>query len=293
MGSYIPLFTDPHFRAGLWRCTEPEPVAHAVEVSTTYDVILPYHGSYIREEGGRKAFADRSRILFESPGSEYRIHHPVSGGDRCLVLTLQPDLVDWLGERMEARAGVPRFPATVLACPPELFVLHRRLQELLRADPPPPLEIAEAVYRTVDLATRRTAAPVERRAPRQAERALQHVFELLQHRFCERITLDEIARHAAYSPFHLARLFRATFGMPVHRYLTALRLRSAFQEIIDGAHDLSRLALSHGFSSHSHFTAAFRTEFGFPPSRLRHGLPAPQIFDSPAPPRSALFPSRR
>lgn len=33
--------------------------------------------------------------------------------------------------------------------------------------------------------------------------------------------------------------------------------------------DLTDIALSFGFSSHSHFTDSFRREFGIPPSRLR------------------------
>ena len=86
---------------------------------------------------------------------------------------------------------------------------------------------------------------------------------------CERLTLDEIARAVAVSPFHLARIFQQHAGVPVHRYLTQLRLRAALEQLAGGAHDLTALALELGFSSHSHFTDAFRREFGCPPSAAR------------------------
>ena len=59
--------------------------------------------------------------------------------------------------------------------------------------------------------------------------------------------------------------------MPVHRYLSRLRLRTALERLEQGSQDLTALALDLNFSSHSHFTDAFRREFGFTPSNFRNG----------------------
>ena len=48
----------------------------------------------------------------------------------------------------------------------------------------------------------------------------------------------------------------------------ALRLRAALERIADGE-DVATLALALGFSSHSHFTSAFRRAFGVAPSQVR------------------------
>ena len=90
----------------------------------------------------------------------------------------------------------------------------------------------------------------------------------LASRLAERITLDEVARAVHASPFHLARVFRQRTGMPIHRYLTRLRLRASLERLADGADDLTALALELGFSSHSHFADAFRREFGRTPSEV-------------------------
>ena len=91
-------------------------------------------------------------------------------------------------------------------------------------------------------------------------------------RLSERITLDGVAQAVHASPFHLARVFQQRTGMPVHRYLTRLRLCASLERLFAGASDLTSLALELGFSSHSHFTDSFRREFGRPPSDVRrHG----------------------
>jgi AraC-like DNA-binding protein len=70
------------------------------------------------------------------------------------------------------------------------------------------------------------------------------------------------------SPAYLTDVFRRIEGVPLHRYLTQLRLARALVEL-PHASDLTTLAIDLGFSSHSHFTAVFRRAFGCTPSRFR------------------------
>ena len=93
-------------------------------------------------------------------------------------------------------------------------------------------------------------------------------------RLAQPISLDDVSRAVHASPFHFARIFQERTGVPVHRYLTRLRLRAALERVAAGESDLTRLALELGFSSHSHFTDAFRREFGRAPSTVR-GAAAP------------------
>ncbi len=91
----------------------------------------------------------------------------------------------------------------------------------------------------------------------------------LASKLSERITLDDVASAVHASPFHLSRVFQQQTGVPVHRYLMLLRLRASLERLAEGAQDITALALELGFSSHSHFTDAFRREFGRPPSEVR------------------------
>ena len=89
---------------------------------------------------------------------------------------------------------------------------------------------------------------------------------VLDRRAAEPLGLADIAQTVGASMFHLCRCFRAGTGLTLHEYRTQLRLRGALEALESGDCDLPHLALDSGFSSHSHFTAAFRRVFG---ERLR------------------------
>ena len=84
--------------------------------------------------------------------------------------------------------------------------------------------------------------------------------------------LPDLARALDTSPFHLARVFRAEFGVPIHQHLLELRLTAALISLRAGEPNLSKLALELGFSQHSHFSAAFRRAIGWSPSEVRRLL---------------------
>ena len=109
-----------------------------------------------------------------------------------------------------------------------------------------------------------------REATRAAHREIvDQTKELLAARFRERLTMGEIAGAIGVSRFHLSRVFRSSTGFSLHGYRNQLRLRAALERIADSQARLPALASELGFSSHSHFTAAFRESFGVAPSELR------------------------
>ena len=81
----------------------------------------------------------------------------------------------------------------------------------------------------------------KRRIETEAEHAelAEAVKSLLAKRLGERITLEEISRALEASPFHLARVFQTQTGVPVHRYLSRLRLRTVLDRLEAGARDLT------------------------------------------------------
>jgi AraC family transcriptional regulator len=56
--------------------------------------------------------------------------------------------------------------------------------------------------------------------------------------------------------------------MPLYRYQLRLRLARSL-DLLNQYDDLTALALEVGFSSHSHFTAAFRRTYGRTPSAFK------------------------
>ena len=81
------------------------------------------------------------------------------------------------------------------------------------------------------------------------------------------------------SPFRLCRAFRAATGTTLHRHLTDLRLVAALEHLPEYRDRLTALALDLGFSSHSHFTHAFREYYGKAPATIARRLDqVPAVF---------------
>src|SRR5262249_21410183 len=116
---------------------------------------------------------------------------------------------------------------------------------------------------------RRPATPAGNR--RRRALALQ-AKELLAAKYAETLRLDPIADELRVSSFHLCRTFKDEIGVTMHRYLNGLRLRASLGRLAGGEAALTALALALGFSSHSHFSAAFRREFSISPSDVRSTL---------------------
>ncbi|WP_176629345.1 helix-turn-helix transcriptional regulator [Desulfolutivibrio sulfodismutans] len=80
-------------------------------------------------------------------------------------------------------------------------------------------------------------------------------------------SLDETARHAGLSPFHLHRLFAARFGLAPHAFVMRQRLRLALAAL-EAGHSVAQAAVLAGFADQSHFTRQFRRAVGVTPGRF-------------------------
>jgi len=238
------------------------------EAAASFNIVFPRTGVFRRHSSSGVTLADANQTLFFRPGEPYQVSHPAPGGDACTVLSFSEARV------LEATEGI--LPVASLLSDAATHGRMRRLRARALSGRAAPLETEErALLLLGDLAARAPraagrAAPARRQATRRRRREqAEAAREILAARFRERLSLAGVAREVASSPFHLARLFRAETRIPVHRYLNRLRLREAIERIDRGAPDLSALAYEVGFSSHAHFTDAFRREFGMPPSRAR------------------------
>ena len=83
-----------------------------------------------------------------------------------------------------------------------------------------------------------------------------------------RWTLAEIAAEVGVSPVYLTQAFQAVEGVPLYRYQLRLRLARAL-DLLGECADLTALGLDLGFSSHSHFSAAFKQAYGRTPAEFQ------------------------
>jgi AraC family transcriptional regulator len=101
--------------------------------------------------------------------------------------------------------------------------------------------------------------------PDPVEKALWFI----ESRFEGELSVDDIARVAGVSRFHLSRLFGVVVGQSLTGYARARRLSEAARVLAGGAPDILAVALSAGYGSHEAFTRAFRDHFGVTPESVR------------------------
>lgn len=103
-------------------------------------------------------------------------------------------------------------------------------------------------------------------------RWLGTVRELLHDRVRESIALAELADVAGVTPVAVIKSFRRHLGCTPGEYLRTLRLSHARRELAQSDRPMSAIALDAGFYDQGHFSRAFKTAMGVPPSRYRRLL---------------------
>lgn len=84
------------------------------------------------------------------------------------------------------------------------------------------------------------------------------------------LDLATLAAWVNLSPYHFARLFRATFGCAPYQYIQERRLIRARDHLRQSATPITAIALTCGFNDASQFSRAFRKRFGMAPSVYRN-----------------------
>jgi AraC family transcriptional regulator len=75
------------------------------------------------------------------------------------------------------------------------------------------------------------------------------------------------------SPYHFARLFKQSTGVPPHRFVLGQRIARASVLLRDARLSIGEVGQLVGFRTPSHFTTAFRRMTGITPSAYRCGWP--------------------
>jgi len=238
------------------------------EYTVTTQLVFPYRGVYVRHVGQNQAVAEANQVLFFNATESYRISHPVKGGDASLTLVIREPLLRELAPRAFLRdSATLAFQQQRRRIDARAQVLVALIGHSLRHNIAEPLE-AESL--TLTLAQRALGPRTTHAAGASVGRQLlvDRAKLVLTSDLARRWTLAEIATEVRCSPVYLTQVFQQVEGLPLYRYQLRLRLARAL-DLLAHYDDLTTLSLDLGFSSHSHFSAAFREAYGRSPSEFR------------------------
>jgi AraC family transcriptional regulator len=240
----------------------------AVEFATATELVFPYRGVYVRHLGQDQAVAEANQVLVFNAAEGYRVSHPVPGGDASLSLAISEPQLRELAPRTFLRdSATLAFRRQRLRIDARAQALVALLRHSLRQNIAESLE-AESVALT--LVQRALGLRTTHAAGASVGRQLlvDRAKLVLMSDLARRWTLAEIAAEVRCSPVYLTQVFQQVEGLPLYRYQLRLRLARAL-DLLARYDDLTALSLELGFSSHSHFSAAFREAYGRSPSEFR------------------------
>ncbi|SEB00046.1 helix-turn-helix domain-containing protein [Rubrimonas cliftonensis] len=105
--------------------------------------------------------------------------------------------------------------------------------------------------------------------------AERRCLELMHARFSEDISLDDLASEARLSPFHFARMFKQSLGVPPRVYLTRLRVEKACELLEQTELSITEIALEVGYSSNQVLARVFLKHMRVSPSDYRRAVRDP------------------
>jgi AraC-like DNA-binding protein len=240
----------------------------ALECAQSTHIVFPYRGVYVRRVGHDVTVADGNQALFFNERQEYRISHPVEGGDACLSLSIDPAALRELAPASMLQAdGGSTFLRQRQRIDPQAQMLVAQLRRALRHNAAEPLAVETLA---LTLLRRAIGNPIDTPSgvTTGRRRLVERVKLTLAGDLARRWTLAEIAAETGGSPVYLTQVFQQAEGVPLYRYQLQLRLARALS-VIDQYSDLSAMSFDLGFSSHSHFSASFRQAYGCSPSSHR------------------------
>jgi AraC-like DNA-binding protein len=275
-----PIFSSEMVCVGIFRCPASHPqFADTGPIVSGHLLVFPRTSVCITHLQGEPIVATPNVVMFYNQYQCYRRQPLSAEGDFCDWFAFAPELlISALRPYDEAVDADVERPFRFTHSPSDGPVYLRQrmvVDHILHTPKPDQLFVEESLLGVLDGVVRRAYQRcadgwwVNRWQNERCAAVARTVQELLTAQYRSEVKLADLARTVHHSPYQLCRIFRQQSGYTIHQYLNQLRLRTALEEIVQGADDLTNLALDLGYTSHSHFTQAFRQTFGLPPSRLR------------------------
>ena len=87
------LFESDLLRVLDYHCSGQDGPASVDECSDEHAIDLPRSGAYFLRNTYGTVLADPNQVLFFNRGQDYKVSHPLAGGDRSTIFILRPDVL--------------------------------------------------------------------------------------------------------------------------------------------------------------------------------------------------------
>ncbi len=93
--------------------------------------------------------------------------------------------------------------------------------------------------------------------------------DYIKENYNKEITLDDVSKKIAISPYYFSKLFKKTEGKNFIDYLTTLRLEKAKELLSNGTYSIKEISREVGYPDPNYFSRTFKKNIGVPPTDYR------------------------
>jgi AraC-like DNA-binding protein len=225
------------------------------------------------EKGAQKFFrtggnhiAPQDSIILINADEVHSGHSASEGGWEYKAMYPVPDQFQTLGQELASPdIALPYFPQPVVYDPELAGQLRLVFETLEKSDNR--LLRETLVYGTlIKLASKHSTHRSPLQQSTKAQKQVTLVKEFLEDFPQADVSLEELAKLAALSPFHLLREFQKQFGFPPHAFQIQQRLRMA-KRLLKLGGKISDVAQECGFHDQSHLHRHFKKAMGVTPGQ--------------------------
>lgn len=110
--------------------------------------------------------------------------------------------------------------------------------------------------------------------------AVNTIREILDTRYIEHITIEDLAKKVFLTPNYISNIFKESVGDSVIDYLTKVRMKHAARLLSDPVLKIYEVAEAVGFANNSYFANVFKGMYGVTPKEYREKIKANEEQDS-------------
>ncbi|MCG6234333.1 AraC family transcriptional regulator [Vibrio furnissii] len=215
---------------------------------------------------GGNHVAPQDSIILVNADEVHTGHSAVEGGWAYKAMYPVPEQFETISRELgNSGYGTPYFPEAVVH-DPELASQFRLVFDTLEKSDNRLLRETLVYASLVKLMARHGKTPPKPVEMSKAQQQLTLVKTFLDDFPQADVSLEELAKLAGISPFHLVRAFQKQFGFPPHAYQIQARLRYA-RTLLKAGHSISDTAQECGFHDQSHLHRHFKKAMGITPKQ--------------------------
>ena len=207
-------------------------------------------------------------LMLGNLGSSFSCGHEHSIGDRCLSFSFSPAFFEPILARVP---GARRMGFELSRLPPVAPLLPLIAAVQAVRDGPDPVRAEELAMRLVGDVCAVLAGEVDGcpRPSHRDERRVTAALRRMEAAVFDRLSLEELAREVAMSPYHFLRVFERVVGVTPGQYMLRARLRGAAVLLRRSTQAVAAVAAESGFADLSTFNRQFRRIMGASPTEYR------------------------